>query len=319
MVDLGVLKRRKVTGLREIWLTEAGDFTPWLGQNINLLGETLGIDIEVQSIEAPVGNYSLDILAHDVGRDRAVVIENQITQTDHDHLGKVITYASGYDASTIIWIAAEFKEEHREAVDWLNRRTDQDTDFFGVVVEVLQIDDSRPAVNFRLVAAPNEWGKGRKVTVPPSERGERYREFYMGLVDELREKHQFTSSRSAPATNWCAFGSGYTGVSFNPVFGKGGKVRSEVYIDLGDADRNKAFFDFLKAREEKINAGIGSPLIFERLDDAKASRIALYRPGSIDDPPERLQEIHAWFVKSLLALKRVIGPMIPEALKAAKG
>ena len=160
--DLGIIKRED--DLRRVWPNEAADFTPWLAENIGRLGEALGMDLEVDAQEASVGSYALDILAHD-GNGRRVVIENQLEDTDHRHLGQLLTYAAGFDANVIVWIARNFQDEHREALDLLNRRTGEDTEFFGIEVELWRIDDSRPAVNFKLVATPNDW---RKQTVSDS-------------------------------------------------------------------------------------------------------------------------------------------------------
>ena len=135
----GLAKIQRVD-LREIWPNEAADFTPWLAENLSELGRVLGLDLELQAQEAPVGGYSLDVLARDVGSGGEVVIENQLGTTDHSHLGQLITYAAGFDARVAVWIAREFKSEHREALDLLNRRTGEDSQFFGVEIELWKID-----------------------------------------------------------------------------------------------------------------------------------------------------------------------------------
>ena len=172
---------------RDIWPAEDVNFTPWLAEHISVLGDALGLELnpDTTSTEVPVGNYRLDILAHD--DNRAVAIENQLEETDHTHLGQLLTYMAGRDARVVVWIAGEFKDEHREALDLLNRLTDEETEFFGVVVEVMQIDDSNPAPHFRVVSAPNDWGKQIRTTDTPgeSELNQRYRKFFQDLVDQL--------------------------------------------------------------------------------------------------------------------------------------
>jgi hypothetical protein len=299
---------------RTVWRHEAHDFTPWLAENIELLGEAIGLELEVVEREASVGDFSLDILAQDLGRDRRVVIENQLAPTDHSHLGQIITYAAGLEASVVIWIAREFREEHRQALDWLNRGDGATTEYFGVVLELLQVDDSKPAVNFKLVASPNDWSRLRKqraVTEGLSDRRAAYQEFFQALLDELREKHHFTNAKAGQPQSWYSFSSGTRGFKYSASFAQGGEFRTEIYIDLQDHAANEAAFDALLADRDAIEATFGEPLRWERLDTRRACRIACYTTGSIEDPAEQQEQHRKWAVDRLLRFKRVFGPRLP--------
>lgn len=180
---LGTLKR---VPLRNIWGNETVDFTPWLAEkkNIRLLGETLGIDIEVIEQERYVGQYRADIYAKEVNTGKYVLIENQLEITDHSHLGQIITYASGLDTGIIIWISPKFTEEHRAAIDWLNRITNDNINFFAVEIELWKIDNSLPAPKFNIVCSPNDWTKT--------------------IQDEIRSL-QFSSDKKLYFEYWIAF------------------------------------------------------------------------------------------------------------------
>ncbi len=153
------LGRLSAVELRDAWSSEAQDFTPWLAQSANLalLGDTLELQLEVDSVEKPVGPYRADILCREAGTDRLVLIENQIEGTDHKHLGQLLTYAAGLDTAVVCWLARRFSEEHRAVLDWLNEITDDRFAFFGVEIELWRIGDSAPAPRFSIVARPNEW------------------------------------------------------------------------------------------------------------------------------------------------------------------
>lgn len=303
---------------RDIWPKEANDFTPWLADNIGALGEALGMELELKDTEAALGDFSLDLLAKDLGSGHTVIIENQLTQTDHDHLGKLLTYAAGFGASTVVWIAEVVRDEHRQALEWLNQRTDEDTQFFGVVVEVFKIDDSKPAYSFKPVVSPSEWQKSKKrqISGTVSAKGEAYRNYFQSLIDELREKYQFTNAKIGQPQNWYAFSSGVSNIPFSAVFAQGGKARTELYIDVGDGEKNKALFDWLYEQREEIHSKLGKELEWERLDDKRASRIAVYRDGSIQSSEEELIEIKAWHIENLLNFKKILSPLIKKGLKA---
>ena len=309
MSTFGNLKKLNI---RDIWKNEANDFTPWLSENIIALGNALGMELELKQREAVVGDFSLDLLANDVGRNRSVIIENQLTPTNHDHLGKLITYASGFDASVVIWIAESIREEHRQALDWLNQRTDSETEFFGVIVEILQIDDSKPAYNFNPIVFPNEWQKSKRrpPAIQVSEKMEAYRSYFQELIDELRENYKFTNAKKGQPQSWYSFASGFSGITYGTCFALGGRVRVELYIDQGDAENNKALFDLFYNNKDSIESEYGAELNWERLDEKRSSRIAIYRDGSIESDGETLQNIKKWSIENLLKFKKVFSPKL---------
>ena len=314
MTETGTLGRIERRDIREAWAHEAADFTPWLAEHLSELGEALGMDLELQSQEAPVGTFSLDLLARVAGTNRTVIVENQLEPTDHDHMGKLLTYAGGYDADVIIWVARDFRDEHRQALDWLNQRTDENTEFFGVVVEIWKIDESRPAAHFNLVATPNEWRReaaGSVRTGRISDKNLRYRAFFQQLVDTLRERG-FTNARKAQPTSWFNFSSGHgVRAQYAACFSQGARARVEVYMNA-ERDANKRLFDRLLERKEAIEAELGETLDWQRLDHRQASRIAIDRAGSVDDDKEALETIGSWMSEKLLNFKSVFGPHLNE-------
>ncbi|HWP30766.1 MAG TPA: DUF4268 domain-containing protein [Fimbriimonadales bacterium] len=307
-MEFGQIKKLNI---REIWQHEAYNFTPWLAKNLDKLGEAVGMDLELVEQESSVGNFSLDILAKDLSTGHLVIIENQFGDTDFDHLGKMLTYAAGFDASKVIWISENVRDEHRQTIEWLNQRTDTDTQFFAIEIEVFKIDDSKPAYNFKPIVFPNEWRKskkeGRKET--PSARGEAYRAFFQSLIDELRTKHSFTKARIAQPQSWYAFPTGFSGITYAVAFSYGGRVRVELYLDMGETDENKKLFDWLYEQKQSIESELGESLDWERLDERRASRIAIYRDGSIDEV-EKLDEIRAWAIQELLKFRNVFLPRL---------
>ncbi len=310
MIKLGELKRLNP---RQVWGDEAQDFTPWLAENLPRLGEVLGLDLELTRREAAVGDFSCDLLARDVGTGHIVIIENQFGSTNHDHLGKLLTYAAGLEAEAIVWVAEKIREEHRQTLEWLNRHTDAAIRFFALAIEVLQIESSPPAVNFRSVVFPNEWQRAaRGSTEGNSPRAQSYRLYFQVLVDELREKHRFTNARVGLPQNWYSFRSGIPGVDYSTSFAQGGRVRVEAYIDFGDADTNKAFFDRLQTERDTLERAFGEPFSWERLDERRACRVAVYCAGSIDGSPDELVSLRAWAIERLLKLRSVLGSKIRD-------
>ena len=317
MTTPNLARIERMPDLRATWPNEAQHFTPWLAENIAQLGEALGMELELQQTEAPVGGYSLDILATDVNSRRPVIIENQLETTDHSHLGQLLTYAAGFDAGVVVWVTREFRDEHRQTLDWLNQRTSEDTLFFGVEVQLWRIGDSLPAPHFNLAATPNEWRKEavrRADAGQPgiSARNEKYRDFFQSLLDTLRDDHKFTTARKAQPLGWYSFRTGYSGTGYGASFALNQRARVDLYIDSGNKEQNTYVFEGLETDQDEIHLAAGWKLDWERLEDRRACRIATYRPGSIDDDEATLAEVRAWMVDSLLKFKDVFGPRLAE-------
>ena len=303
--------------LRKKWKNEASEFTPWMAENIQKLGDALGMDLEVIDTEASVGDFSLDLLAQDLGSSKTVVIENQFKRTDHDHLGKLLTYASGFDASTVIWIAEEVRDEHRQALEWLNQKTEAETQFFAVVPEVLQIDNSNPALEFKLVVSPNEWQKSKRqnTSTPLSSRSEKYKSYTQMLIDELREKHKFTGARAGQPYNWYEFSSGIRGIRYGVQFARGDKVFTYINIRQRDRENRLDLFDALEKQKEEFEPYFDNPLEWNRAEEQQYSLVGVSRDGNIELSDDELEEIRQWNITNLLKLKEVFQPEIEKALE----
>ena len=317
MTTPNLARIQRVADLRATWPNEAQHFTPWLAENIAELGEALGMDLELQQTEAPVGGYSLDILATDLNSSRPVIIENQLETTDHTHLGQILTYASGFDADIVVWVTREFRDEHRQALDWLNQRTGEDTQFFGVTVELWRIGGSLPAPHFNVVATPNGWRKvaARRTNNTESrgttERSERYRSFFQALIDTLREKHQFTNARKGQPQSWYSFSTGFRHLTYGANFTSQREARIEVYIDYPEGEQNLSLLEALQSDESEIHSKLGI-LDWQRLENRRACRIAMARFGSIDDDDDTLAEIQDWMVENLLKFREVFSPKLAD-------
>ena len=211
-------------------------------------------------------------------------------------------------------MSESIRDEHRQALEWLNQRTDTETQFFGVITEVLKIDDSKPAYHFKPVVFPNEWQKSKKekTSQSPSSKGEKYRTYFQSLIDELREKHHFTGAKAGQPQSWYSFSSGIRGVTYGANFAMGGKARTELYIDQGDYEQNKDLFDALQAQSQEIETEYGSAFTWERLDDKRACRITLYRDAVIDSADNELEQIRQWHIDNLLKIKEIFFPVVQK-------
>lgn len=298
-----------IKDIRTIWQNEAKDFTPWLANNIKLLGDELGYDFEVITSEKDIGSFSLDILARELGTGNYVAIENQLEITDHTHLGQLITYASGVDAKIIIWISKEIREEHRKAVDWLNENTNDDLQFFAIEVQAIQIDNSLPAPFFKVKASPNEWIKSSNVKnvmekSKITEKQQYYHEFFTKILNEVNTRlPNYTSSKKISYDSWKTFPTGKSGYSYAISFRNGNKLSVELYIDTGAKLENEEFFDNIYKKKESIESKLGK-LSWERLENRRACRIAIYSDVTDDD------EMINWSIGKLIEFNDVFKEFI---------
>lgn len=290
----------RVADPRTVWASEAGDFTPWLAENIDALADELGIALTVVSTEVSVGDFRLDIHAEDE-QGRTVVIENQLERTDHGHLGQTLIYAAGLDAGTIVWVAPHFREEYRNALDWLNERTDKNVGFFGVEISLVKIEEGPMAPVFEVVARPNEWSKAvkAKTTTSVTPLNAARQELFADVLEEVVVTHPVIKVPKPANLNYLTFASGpfgYWALSID----KSGRMRVEAYLDKGNGDLNKALFDELHTGATKWEAAAGFAFSWERLEDARASRIAAYSPTSVDlDDDVSREQTRMWGVEAL--------------------
>ena len=310
-------------GLREAWPNEARNFTPWLAKNITELGEALGMNLELQETEASVGDYSLDVLATDLNENRPVVIENQLEATNHAHLGQLLTYAAGYDANVIVWLTREFRDEHRAALDWLNQRTGEDTEFFGVVVELFKIGTSPYAPHFKVVATPNEWRKSRVRSKQDSlsPRDELSRNFRLSLSEKMKASGIFIRAfRSQSSARYLVIEHAIERAWYAAIWHHG-NPGLELYVDRrGDEGPqwNQMIFESLELDRESIESALVEPRLGERLawepavGNRRHTRIALYRDGDVFKDAESWGEFQDWMIQKLHKFRQEITPRLKQ-------
>jgi hypothetical protein len=291
---------------REIWKHEALDFTQWLAkeENISILCEELGIEINNVKPEAAAGRYNVDIIADEIDSQRKVIIENQLEPTDHKHLGQILTYASAYDAAIIIWIVTDYTEEHRQAIDWFNRNISEGISFFLIQIEVYRIGNSDPAPKFNLICEPNDWGK----TVKKSEGGDTLSELKLQQKEFWESLKEYASSantrlnlgRVAKPQHWynIAMGTSRCHIALTQNSQKQ-YVGCEVYIR-----NDNALFDQLLKNKALIEKEIGLELEWMELPDATASRILITYKGNPRDKT-KWPEYFEWLIKIANSFSKV--------------
>ena len=306
------IARLESVDIKTAWPDEP-KFSDWLSEHLDELGIYLWMDIASPEREAPVGGFKADILAKDA-ESRNVIIENQFGQSNHDHLGKVLTYAANYDAAIIVWISEDLRVEHQQTLDWLNQRTDEKSEFYGVEVKVVRIEDSPVACFFDVVSRPSISRRGRAKDGSPStsERQERYKQFFSGVLDSLRDEHKLTNAKSPSGYSEHFITARVSGVQYHMHFVQGGGARVAVYL-YADAARNKRLYDALQAQKTRLEEAFGDKLTWERLDNSRGSRIAVDLPDKrIRDADETLKQTADWMVNTVVRLSQTVIPIVQE-------
>ena len=305
---MAVLGKLKKIDLREAWKHEALDFTQWLAkdENLALLSEEIGVDINLIETEANVGSFNVDILAED-SNGRKIVIENQLESTNHDHLGKIITYASGYNAEIIIWIVKDVRNEHKQAIDWLNEHTDEKINFFAIKLELWQIDGSPYAPKFQIISKPNEWAKIMKAPISSlTERKLKLLDFWTALNEYLNNKNSEINPQKPSSDHWnnISVGTSKAHISLTAL-AKEKKIGCEFYIP-----DNKELYFYLVEHKEEIEQIFGQKLYWQELKGKKASRISISRDNFNLYEDNDWEKDFAWFENNAIRLKKAICPFL---------
>lgn len=318
------LGRLHKVDLREAWSSESSDFTPWLAreENLKLLGEAVGIELELESQEKEVGPFRADILCKDTANDSWVLIENQLEKTDHSHLGQLLTYAAGLNAVTIVWIAERFTEEHRAALDWLNERTDEKINLFGLEIELWRIGDSPIAPKFNIISQPNGWSKTVQQAAAASASGEvsEHKQFQLrfwtAFKDYMETEGSFIRCQKPLPQHWTNHAIGRSGVHLGSVVStsnsetgtKGAEIRVELYMDGQNA---KQEFSALETQRESLEHALGFPLTWHNPENKAMCR--LFTRKDADFFNEKLwPEQFAWLKERLEIMHRVFAPVVKE-------
>lgn len=292
-----VLGRLITVPLREYWADEARDFTRWLAQpdNLALLSDTLNMELELENTEVPVGPYKADMIARDNSSNMRVVIENQLEKTNHDHLGKILTYASGMDAAILIWIAREFSEEHRRALDFLNEKSAPNLQCYGLEIQLWRIGDSTPAPQFKVVSSPNEYTSEVKTEQAFGELSQTkalYLDFWIGFKQYCSLQKTTLTLRKPRPQHWFSIAIGRSKFQIALTASLQRKrIGCEIYLRGKSA---KIAFNLLTRQRQEIEQITGA-LDWQELPNKQDCRIVLYRQGINLLEQQTWVDAYAWY------------------------
>jgi hypothetical protein len=303
--------------IRDIWQDEARDFTPWLAtsEGLDMLGDAIDLSLELVAKEAAVGPFSADLLARVIGTDdHLVVVENQFGKTDHDHFGKLMTYASGLTAKTVVWIAESFTDEHRRALDWINETSGERVGFFGLEVFIIRIGSSLPAPQFKVVSSPNLWAQAVRESQEEAELTETkldQKRFWEELKEFMNSKGTTLPLRKAFPQHWFDISIGRSDFHIAlTVNSRLKRVGCELYMS---GTKGKQAFSLLSEEKDAIEKDIGLPLEWQPLEGKGSSRIAIYKDADFLKVEER-ETSKEWLYLMSERFNKVFAPRV-KALK----
>lgn len=307
-----MLGKIKKVQLRKIWKNEAYDFTPWLAENLEQISEAIGLELEFEEKEVSVGPFSADILAKDTGTGKFVVIENQLEKTNHDHLGKCVTYASVLDASAVIWIASKFTDEHKKALDWLNDHTSDEIGFYGMKVELWQIDNSQPAVKFNVVSEPNiavRQATKRKEQGELTDTRKTQLEFWTAFREKLAETGKVRSLQTPRPQYWFDIALGKSGINLSNTFNTDrNEIGVRVYIGNKKADEWLPYFE---SKKELIETQIESELDWNPNPNNRDKVITLTKHFDLENKENWKLGIE-WLAENTIKFRETFSKIIKE-------
>ncbi len=290
MMPKDELGRLESVEVRAYWSDEARDFTPWLAENIHLLSEAVGgLDLEVKEQEGKVGDFRTDLVCRDTD-GHPVIVENQFGKTDHDHLGKLLTYAGGKDAAVIVWVAEDFRDEHRAALDWLNEHTAGDVHVFGVQIELWKIGDSAPAPRFNVVSKPNDWVEIARHTGEMSEAQKLWVEFWTGLRVVMEQNQGNVGPRAPSKESFVGFAVGRADFRLEAI---GSKRRISVRLVI-TGQKAKAYYRLLFQQKDAVEHEIGDELEWRELPRNKQSDVTVSWENCDVLDKDQWSDLHLW-------------------------
>jgi hypothetical protein len=309
-IELGEIKK---IGVRQLWKHEEQEFTPWLAkdENIGKLADAIGLELQVEGVEVPVGPFSTDVLAKDTSGN-FVVIENQFGKTDHDHLGKILTCAATLGATTVVWIAERFTDEHRKAIEWLNEHTTDELGLYAVEIELWQIDQSKPGLRFNVLSQPTEISR-QAITVksagPITDARKLQLEFWTLFREKLLERKIVASAQTPRPQYWFDVSLGRSNIHLsniaNPV---DGRIGVRVYISNKIAD---GALPQLEAERAAIETEIGETLQWNPSPENLDKIIMLSRDADLNDR-SKWSEYVTWLVDKTDKFKKVFWPRVKK-------